>query len=80
MQTDPTEQARRALVESFQGRTDEDILGPTWTTQTLQEDFVVHAFLAPFCVVTKKDTREKGTLLFRHSPRVYWGWAPDPQR
>ena len=43
-----------------------------WTTETLQRDFEVRSFLAPFCTVTRKSDGKKGVLTFQHSPRFYF--------
>lgn len=43
-----------------------------WNTEQLQEDFIVHNFLAPFVTVTRKSDNKKGTLKFLHSPRFYF--------
>ena len=48
----------------------------TWTTEELTEEFTVLRFSAPYVVVVKKSTGEKGSLEFsggaRHgTPRVY---------
>jgi hypothetical protein len=50
--------------------------GEYWTTKTLQEDFTVHSFGAPFVWVTKKDDGASGTLMFTNSPRFYFRWEP----
>jgi hypothetical protein len=49
----------------------------TWDTQQLQEDFEVLGFLAPFVVVKRRSDGKKGTLEFKHSPRVYFGFRED---
>ena len=59
-----------------------------WDTEELKRDFEVHGFLAPFAMVTRKAQHMKrmalpageikGTLLFQHSPRYYWGFTPEP--
>ena len=46
----------------------------TWTTDEMQEDFTVEGFLAPYVIVRRKSDGQRGTLMFRHSPRVYFGW------
>lgn len=53
------------------------IQGPTWTTEQLAQDFDVEGFLAPYVVVRRKSDGQRGTLAFRHSPRIYFGWQPD---
>ncbi len=52
----------------------QDDAGECWTTDELEEDFEVLGFMAPFCVVRKRKTKEKGSLLFVHAPRVYYRW------
>lgn len=49
-----------------------DYSGPTWDTQTLQEEFAVQGFSAPFVFVTRKSDGRKGVLEFIHMPRVYF--------
>jgi hypothetical protein len=51
--------------------------GKYWTTKTLQEDFTVHSFLAPYVSVTRKSNGAKGTLMFVHQPRVYFRWETE---
>lgn len=51
--------------------------GPTWDTTTLQQDFEVLGFLAPYVVVRRKTDGVRGTLQFNHQPRVYYGWEPE---
>jgi hypothetical protein len=48
-----------------------------WDTKQLQEDFVVHSFLAPIVRVTRKSDGVSGTLEFTHSPRVYFNFIPE---
>lgn len=54
--------------------------GETWTTEELQRDFTVEGFSAPFVVVRRKSDGQRGTLEFRHQPRVYFSFVPDSQR
>lgn len=54
--------------------------GQTWDTQQLQEDFTVEGFLAPFVVVRRKADGVRGTLEFRHNPRVYFNFVPEGQK
>ena len=67
--SDPTELARRELLA--QGITPE---GQEWTTEQLLEEFEVLGFLAPFVHVRRRSDGKEGSLMFRHSPRVYFGW------
>ena len=78
---DPTEQARRELVaeintEAAERQALEAKYGQVWTTQELAADFEVLGFLAPFVMVRKKDGI-KGSLMFQHSPRLYFGFTED---
>lgn len=50
--------------------------GQTWDTTQLQEDFSVEGFSAPFVVVRRKSDGQRGTLEFKHSPRVYFDFRP----
>lgn len=45
-----------------------------WSTDELRRDFEVHAFSAPFVVVTRKSDGVKGVLEFEHRPRIYFGF------
>jgi hypothetical protein len=58
-------------------KTDDDIQGERWTTDELQRDFDVVGFMAPFVVVIRKSDGVKGSMEFRHSPRVYFNFQPD---
>lgn len=77
---DPTESARRFMIETGQPHDDlADAVAaeaPTWTTETLQAEFSVIGFAAPFVVVRRKSDGVKGTLEFTHNPRVYFNFEP----
>jgi len=60
------------LLEAAMGRGE-----PTWTTQQLRDDFEVIGFLGPYVAVKRRSDGVAGSLLFTHSPRVYFGWMPD---
>lgn len=51
--------------------------GKTWTTAEMQEEFNVLGFMAPFVIVARKSDGKRGTLEFKHSPRVYFNWQED---
>lgn len=51
--------------------------GQVWDTSELSAEFEVLGFMAPFVVVRKRATGEKGSLMFQHSPRFYFGWQKD---
>jgi hypothetical protein len=51
--------------------------GQVWNTQELGRDFDVLGFMAPVVVVRRKADGQKGSLLFQHSPRLYFGFSAD---
>ena len=51
--------------------------GPVWDYTQLRQDFDVLGFAAPYVVVVRKSDRQKGSLCFTHSPRLYYGFRPD---
>lgn len=55
----------------------EEQYGQVWDTNELQQDFMVHGFLAPFVVVTRREDGVKGTLAFSHRPRYYYSFRED---
>ena len=84
MTHDPTEGARRLMVaainydpSSREGLEAQHGKGNVWDTQELQQDFTVLAFAAPFCVVERKADGVKGSVMFQHSPRFYFGFKAD---
>jgi hypothetical protein len=75
MSNDPTEAARREMIATGQAFKDHAAYdGPTWTTGELQRDFEVLGFRAPLVAVRRKSDGKRGTLEFKHSPRVYFDW------
>lgn len=74
---DPTEIARRKLLES--GEIYGHLLAARekFTTEQLRELFTVHAFMAPFVVVTRKSDGVKGSMKFTPDPRWYFDFEPD---
>ena len=60
----------RALLEERWGKDN------VWDTHELMEHFEVKGFMAPYCLVIKKLTGEKGSVMFQHSPRLYFHWEP----
>lgn len=77
---DPTETARREMLATGQPAADLaaelGIDGPTWTTETVSQDFEIIGFMAPFVVARRRSDRVKGSLEFTHSPRIYFNWQP----
>jgi hypothetical protein len=75
--TDKTESFRREMLETGQPYVDLARADQRWTTDEVRELFVVHSFMAPFCIVTRKSDGVKGILEFTHSPRFYFNFVPD---
>lgn len=79
---DPTENIRRSMVASINAEPGsrealEGQYGQVWDTDELARDFEPLGFLAPFIVVRRRSDDEKGSLMFQHYPRFYWGWRKD---
>ena len=77
--TDVTEGFRRKMVAEINSKMSpreamEAEHGQVWDTQELQRDFEVTGFMAPFVCVVRKSDNQKGSMLFQHSPRVYYGF------
>ena len=74
---DPTEDIRRTMIATGYPEVQAEFAEKQWTTAQLQEEFIVESFLAPFVVVTRKADNVKGSMMFKHSPRVYFNFTPD---
>lgn len=79
--SDETEALRRQrLVEINSEAGDRTALeakyGQVWDTQQLTQDFQVIGFMAPLVVVRRKADGVKGSLEFRHAPRLYFNFVP----
>ncbi|MEZ5949121.1 MAG: hypothetical protein R3C12_07890 [Planctomycetaceae bacterium] len=78
---DSTEQARRELVQEVNQDTEraklEEKYGELMTTSDMQSLYDVEGFLSPFVVCRRKSDGKRGTLMFSHSPRFYFGWQED---
>ena len=77
--TDSTEAARRALLpempHELRARVER---GETvYTTAEMTAEFATEGFLAPFVVVRRRSDNVRGTLMFTHSPRFYFGFEED---
>lgn len=77
--TNPTEHARRAMQAEINAvQAERDALtakhGQVWDTDELSRDFDVEGFAAPFIGVRRKSDGARGSLMFQHSPRYYFGW------
>jgi hypothetical protein len=51
--------------------------GPTWTTDEATRDFEFIGFLAPFVMVKRRSDGKRGSLEFKHSPRVYFDFKEE---
>ena len=51
--------------------------GQVWNTEELGLDFEVVGFMAPYVVVRRKCDGVRGSLMFQHLPRFYFGFRPD---
>jgi hypothetical protein len=80
--TDPTESIRRQLVAEINavpGSREylEAKHGQVWDTSELQRDFEALGFLAPLIIVRRRSDGVKGSLMFQHNPRLYFGFQPE---
>jgi len=79
--SDPTESIRRELVQQINADAGsreylEAKHGQVWDTFQLREEFEVLGFSAPLIVVRRRCDGQKGSLLFQHDPRFYFGFQP----
>lgn len=80
--SDPTESIRRhqvAAINAEPGTREylEAKHGEVLDTTELQQDFSVLGFMAPYVVVQRKSDGVRGSLMFQHSPRLYFGFQPE---
>ena len=78
---DPTEAIRRTLVAQVNSNATvrqelEERHGTVYDSDEIREHFEVLSFAAPFMVVRQKSDGAKGSLMFQHRPRFYWGFEP----
>ena len=76
------EPVRRELVKTINnGNEDREAIakeyGQTWDARELGKDFDVIGFAAPYCLVRRKADGKKGTIMFKHSPRIYFGFCEE---
>ena len=79
---DPTESIRRQQVTAINAEPGsrehlEAKHGGVFDTSELQEAFAVLSFLAPYVVVQRKSDGVRGSMMFQHSPRLYYGFQPE---
>ena len=80
--SDPTENIRREMVAEINAEPGsrqalEAQHGKVWDTEELSAEFEVTGFMAPFVVVERKSDSKKGSMMFQHSPRFYFGFTED---
>ena len=76
---DPTEFIRREMLAEINAQPGsrealEAEHGQVWDTKQLGDDFEVLGFAAPLVVVRRKSDGVKGSLMFQHNPRYYFGF------
>ena len=77
--SDPTEYIRR-VEQAIINQTPVDqlqIKDRSWTTEELSQEFDVLGFAAPYVLVERKEDSKKGSLQFKHSPRIYFNWQEE---
>jgi hypothetical protein len=79
---DPTEAIRREMVAEINAEPGsraalEAKYGQVWDTDQVREQFEVIGFMAPLVVVRRKSDGVKGSLMFQHNPRFYFGFQPE---
>jgi hypothetical protein len=79
---DPTESIRRQMVAEINAEPGsraalEAKHGQVWDTDQVREEFEVIGFMAPLVGVRRKSDGVKGSLMFQHHPRFYFGFQPD---
>lgn len=80
--TDPTESIRRQMVKEInavEGSREylEAKHGQVWDTDQVRQEFDVLGFMAPFVVVRRKSDGIRGSIMFQHDPRFYFGFQPE---
>ena len=77
--TDATEARRRELLAEMPAELIERVEAgeEVWDTEALRESFEVLGFMAPFVVVRRKADGVRGTLMFTHQPRYYFGFEEE---
>ncbi len=79
--SDPTEDIRKEMLVEINGAPGsreylEAKHGQVWDTGELADDFEVIGFMAPIVVARRRSDGVKGSLMFQHNPRFYFGFEP----
>ena len=77
---DPTEFIRREMLAEINAAPGsrealEAEHGQVWDTDEMCQDFEAIGFMAPLVVVRRRSDGVKGSLMFQHSPRLYYGFS-----
>jgi hypothetical protein len=74
--SDTADEYRRMLVNLMPDElvARKDAGEQVWDTETMKAEFEVLGFMAPFVVVKRRSDGVRGSLMFTHSPRWYFGW------
>jgi hypothetical protein len=77
--SDPTENIRRAMIPDMPAELVARVEAgeQVWDTQAMQRDFEAIGFMAPLIVVRRRSDGVRGSLMFAHSPRWYFGFEPE---
>jgi hypothetical protein len=80
--SDPTENIRLQMVAEINAEPGsreylEAKHGQVWDTTELQQEFEALGFMAPLIVVRRRSDGVLGSLMFQHSPRLYYGFQPE---
>lgn len=51
--------------------------GDVWNTAELSREFTVLGFMAPYVLVSRQRDGVRGSLMFQHEPRFYFGWQEE---
>ena len=78
--SDPTESIRREMLAEINAQPGsrealESEHGKVWSTDEMCQDFEAIGFMAPLVVVRRRSDGVKGSLMFQHSPRLYYGFS-----
>ena len=80
--SDPAETVRRQQVAAINAEPGsreylEAKHGEVFDTSELQKAFSVLSFLAPYVVMQRKSDGVRGSMMFQHSPRLYYRFQPE---
>ncbi len=80
--SDPTEPIRREMLAEINAEPGsraalEAKHGQVWDTSELQRDFEALGFMAPLIIVRRRSDSVRGSLMFQHHPRFYFGFQAE---